>query len=213
MDQIFEIAKIAVLPNLKLWEPQKAYEKRLGAIMAKENREFLESIGSIVVLLTILPAHAPKTKRTRKKAGTGDDETDGEVADEAGGMHKQRTSRRVTRSNPSGGMDESTGDEEPATPKAKPRPRPRPVRRQKTPSETGAAEENVTMVESFNFPASSSSPSRVQEAEEIVTPQSSRKRPRNEDEEMSEAPNGRESAPLGSPEEPEIEVRRKRVRH
>ena len=159
-------------------------------------------------------------RRTKKKAGTGDDETDGEIANEAGGTHKtQRSSRRVTRSNPSGGLDESTGDEEPVTvvtPKAKPRPRPRPVRRHKTPSGADAAEENVTMVESLDIPASSSSPSRVQVVEAIVTPQSSRKRPRSEareDEEMSEAPNGRESAPPGTPEEPEIEVRRKRVRH
>lgn len=43
MDQMLEVAKVAVLPNLKLWEPQRSYEKRLGAIMAKENRELLES--------------------------------------------------------------------------------------------------------------------------------------------------------------------------
>jgi cohesin complex subunit SA-1/2 len=40
MDQALELAKVEILPNLKLWEPQRAYEKRLSTIMAKENRRF-----------------------------------------------------------------------------------------------------------------------------------------------------------------------------
>jgi cohesin complex subunit SA-1/2 len=118
----------------------------------------------------------------------------------------------VTRSNPEEEMDESTGDEEPITPKAKPRPRP--LQRQKTPSETGAAEEDLAHDPSMDL----ASPSMMQEVDveqfATSTPQSSRKRPRSDEheEEMSEGPSGRESVP-GSPEGPEIEVRRKRVRH
>ena len=145
-----------------------------------------------------------------------EDETDGEASNK---VQPQRTSTRVTRSNPGGGLDhdESTGDEEPPapiTPKAKPRPRP--LRRQKTPSVAGAAED-VVREPSLN--PESSRPSTVPEAEVeqvaiITTPQSSRKRPRSEDhdEVMLEVPNGMESA-TASPEGPEIEVRRKRVRH
>lgn len=177
----------------------------------------IEFISDLVYLIHILSAQVPRAKRTRKKAGTGEDETDGEGTHEAGNkVRPQRTSRRVTRSNPDGGLDESTGDEgeapAPITPKAKPRPRP--LLRQKTPPEISAAAENMAPEPSLN-PAS---PSTVHEpeAEQLITstPQSSRKRPRSEepDEEMSPAPDGRESV-SGSPGGPEIEVRRKRVRH
>src|SRR5258706_13545387 len=44
MDQALELAKIEILPNLK---PQKAYEKRLSTIMAKENLGFLD-LGLVV---------------------------------------------------------------------------------------------------------------------------------------------------------------------
>jgi cohesin complex subunit SA-1/2 len=214
MDQTFEVVKVEILPNMKLWEPQRAYEKRLSAIMAKENRKCM--IWLVVSSLSHFTSSAqtPKVKRTRKKAGTGigGDDTDGEITE--GGPPKgppRRTSRRVTRSNPDGGLDESTGDEEPpapVTPKAKPRPRPRPRRRQATPSEKGAAEEDIVPDSGAN-PAS---PSRVPEpqVERLATPQPSRKRPRSEEREEEEAPDGRVP---GSPEEPEIEVRRKRVRH
>jgi hypothetical protein len=185
------------------------------------------------------PAQAPRVKRSRKKpaTGTGEDETDGETTHEAGNkVHPpQRAPGRVTRSNPGAG-DESTGDEDPSapvTPKAKP-PRPRPLRRKTTTppplSETAVAAaatttttEDVVHDPTSLIPASSSSPSSttMQEVElegepfPTSSPQSSRKRPRSEDrddEEMSEAAT-MESGPPGSPEGPEIEVHRKRVRH
>lgn len=155
-----------------------------------------------------LLAQAPKARRTRRKAAAGEDETDGEGEITEGGTRKvlpRRKSNRVTRSNPDGGRDETTSDEEPITPKAKPRPRA--VRRQKTP--TGSVAEDLVQHPSLKL----TTPSRVLEAEReqfaTSTPQTSRKRPRNEepDEEMSDNSRG------GSPEEPEIEVRRKRVRH
>jgi cohesin complex subunit SA-1/2 len=39
LDQVFAEAKIEIAPTSKLWEPERAYEKRLTAIMAKDNRK------------------------------------------------------------------------------------------------------------------------------------------------------------------------------
>ena len=39
MDQVFAEAKIEIAPTSKMWEPERAYEKRLTAIMAKDNRK------------------------------------------------------------------------------------------------------------------------------------------------------------------------------
>jgi cohesin complex subunit SA-1/2 len=39
MDQVFAEAKIGIAPASKMWEPERAYEKRLTAIMAKDNRK------------------------------------------------------------------------------------------------------------------------------------------------------------------------------
>jgi hypothetical protein len=38
LDQVFAEAKIEIAPTSKVWEPERAYEKRLTAIMAKDNR-------------------------------------------------------------------------------------------------------------------------------------------------------------------------------
>jgi len=39
MDQTLEVANIEVLPSAKVWERQRVYEKRLSAIVSKENRK------------------------------------------------------------------------------------------------------------------------------------------------------------------------------
>lgn len=39
LDQVFAEAKIDIAPTSKVWEPERAYEKRLTAIMAKDNRK------------------------------------------------------------------------------------------------------------------------------------------------------------------------------
>lgn len=36
MDQVLAQAKVEVLATSKQWEPQRAYEKRLGAVMSKD---------------------------------------------------------------------------------------------------------------------------------------------------------------------------------
>lgn len=41
MDQVLAEAKVEISATSKVWEPQRAYEKRLGAIMSKDNRELL----------------------------------------------------------------------------------------------------------------------------------------------------------------------------
>jgi cohesin complex subunit SA-1/2 len=41
MDQVLAEAKVEISPTSKVWEPQRAYEKRLSAIMAKDNRTLL----------------------------------------------------------------------------------------------------------------------------------------------------------------------------
>jgi cohesin complex subunit SA-1/2 len=48
LDQVFAEAKIEIAPTSKLWEPERAYEKRLTAIMAKDNRKrFISSFFSL----------------------------------------------------------------------------------------------------------------------------------------------------------------------
>lgn len=41
MDQVLAEAKVEISPTSKIWEAQRAYEKRLGAIMSKDNRMLL----------------------------------------------------------------------------------------------------------------------------------------------------------------------------
>jgi hypothetical protein len=41
MDQVLAEAKVEISPSSKVWEPQRAYEKRLSTIQAKENRKSL----------------------------------------------------------------------------------------------------------------------------------------------------------------------------
>lgn len=36
MDQVFDQAKVVISPTLKVWEPQRQYEKRLNNIMNKD---------------------------------------------------------------------------------------------------------------------------------------------------------------------------------
>ncbi len=163
-----------------------------------------------------MPVHSPsaqaaKVKKTRKRAGAdqGEDETDGEPTNDEGGQEMEPRPRprprRVTRSNPSRGGDENVVDEEdPVTPKAKPRPRP--VRRQKTPPE----EVNVGDDLFQDLPTEAGSALGEQEPEEPEpnsTPISTQKRQREDSQEG--VPNGVSN----SPEETEIHVRRKRIRH
>jgi cohesin complex subunit SA-1/2 len=47
MDQVFAQAKVEVLPTSKQWEPQRAYEKRLGTAMSKDKgKQLAKSSGT-----------------------------------------------------------------------------------------------------------------------------------------------------------------------
>jgi len=217
MDQTLEVANIEVLPSAKVWEHQRVYEKRLSAIVSKENRKpiFLP----FSVCLFIPPSsQAAKVKRTRKRAGAdqGEDETDGEPTNDEGGQEMEPRPRpkprprplRVTRSNPNGGGgDENVVDEEedPVTPKAKPRPRP--VRRQKTPPEEPNVGDDLFLEPVPTEAGSALGEQEPEEPEPTSTPVSTRKRQRED------SPEGVPNGILNSPEETEMHVRRKRIRH
>lgn len=47
MDQVLAQGKLEVPPTAKAWEPQRAYERRLTAVMSKDNRRFSLDIGKI----------------------------------------------------------------------------------------------------------------------------------------------------------------------
>ncbi|KDR77313.1 hypothetical protein GALMADRAFT_267467 [Galerina marginata CBS 339.88] len=195
MDQVLAEAKVEISPSSKLWEPQRVYEKRLTAIMSKDN------------------AQGPKVKRTRKKVGQAastEEDTEGErTQDEtAAQVHPRPKPRRVTRANPDvpeEGADASGNELGPVTPKA----RLGPTRRQKTPQ--------TDIEERDDSPLLSVTPSEEQpDIDVTLTPRSSLKRPRDDDgDENNEtnAPNGMvdvDPEPAGIPD---IQVRRKRIRH
>ncbi|CAA7269932.1 unnamed protein product [Cyclocybe aegerita] len=215
MGQVLEEAQVEVSATSKVWEPHRAYEKRLSAIMSKDN------------------AHAPKVKKSRKKgaaAGSSGEDTDGERTndEEPAAEHVARPQRprRSTRSKRATAADEGTGDDEvEATPKARPRPRPRANYRRKSPSpskESPAPEPEPSPPASPMEPLTPMDDSEPEPEPEPTTPKpASRKRARTEDEESDgnePAPNG--IAPAASAQQSEsgggevdIQVRRKRIRH
>jgi len=195
MDQVLAEAKVEISPSSKVWEPQRIYEKRLVTIQSKENPQ------------------APKMKRARKKgasaaASSGEEESGVERTHDEDSTRPK--SRRVTRANPDADTaEEGTGDEHaPVTPKARPRPRPKATFRRKTPEATDEGEPSHSQPDS---PLGALTPSEgPADAEETQTPRSSLKRPRTDDEEEV-APNGTADGDVEGT--PDIQVRRKRIRH
>ncbi|KAH9947828.1 hypothetical protein B0H21DRAFT_821509 [Amylocystis lapponica] len=219
VDQILAQAKLEASATSKLWEPCRAYEKRLATAMTKDK------------------ASGGKGKRGGKKGAKSaeqvttdeDDNDDGDVEDLMGGGDALRPqNRRTTRSARAAdsGTDvepEATGDEEgllrrPATPVVTPkrRPRPKPAykstsRKTRSPSAAGS-------------PITEEPGARNQDP--LATPVPSRKRGRSEEEEVEEG--GAESllgeasmggSPLDEPsasqttQAEELQIRRKRIRH
>jgi len=223
-----------------VWEPERAYEKRLTAIMAKDNPQ------------------VPKVKKPRKGAKSGAaaassaEESEGEKTldeDEAAPRPKPK---RATRANPvveEGAALDEGNEADPVTPKA--RPRPRPIHRDKTPTGSLHGGENGQQKSFSGSPLppvgppdgeqglgepnnetatpQSSSLKRPRTADdeeaglgepnnEIATPKSSSlKRPRTADDEeaLEAAPNGT-SAPdhlINVDGTPDMQIRRKRIRH
>lgn len=218
MDQILAQAKVEVSSSSKAWEPQRAYEKRLSAIMSKEKR-----------------SKSKKTGQGVKSAAaiTSDEEgSEGEHADEASPPRPKPKSRRPTRANPDPSSphrddDKDEPEPEPVTPKPKPKPRPiRPINKQKSqsPQKPPSSATPKTPVRSRSPTMSTPAASDTEDNDIPIpvavtpTPQSSRKRPRADDEEeLGNIPNGVTTGDDAPSEEeegtPEIQVRRKRVRH
>ncbi|KAF8153202.1 hypothetical protein B0H34DRAFT_800432 [Crassisporium funariophilum] len=202
MDQVLAEAKVEVAPTSKLWEPERAYEKRLSAVMSKDN-----PLGT-------------KIKKTRKNAksgaaaGSSGEESEGEkTLDEEEPSRPRPKPKRVTRANPTIEEDDGTADEDaPVTPKA--RPKPSATYRLKTPPQ--ASHEDGTNARSRSAsPLRSATASDAEgEPDQTVTPKSSLKRPRTDDvEEESDIPNGLSDGHSGVDDIPDIQVRRKRIRH
>jgi len=58
MDQVFAEAKIEIAPTSKVWEPERVYEKRLTAIMAKDNRKRFIIYRSFIILILFISTSA-----------------------------------------------------------------------------------------------------------------------------------------------------------
>lgn len=225
MDQVFAEAKIEITPTSKLWEPERAYEKRLTTIMGKDNGK-LFVIFFVSLFSPCLLAQVPKVKKPRKSgkseaaAASSAEESEGErTLDEAEAAPRPRPKpRRVTRANPV--IEEATIDEGnepgPVTPKA--RPRPRPIHQNKTPTGSLLGSDNGQKSRSGS-PLPSFTPSDGEGEQggpnnEVVTPQSSLKRPRADDE-VLDAPNGTSDSDdlVDVNGTPDMQIRRKRIRH
>ncbi|KAF9559794.1 hypothetical protein CPC08DRAFT_666116 [Agrocybe pediades] len=201
MDQVFAEAKIEIPPSSKIWEPQRAYEKRLNAIMSKDNPQ------------------GPKKRSRKKDSGLGassGEETEGEKTNDEDGPPKPKHGR-VTRANAAASGESTgalTGDEhdDPVTPKPRPKPRPR----RKEPEAPEPVEEDH-QDEASPLPALTPSEEGQPEPEDMpedinTTPKSaSLKRPRDEDEDEAEAPN--RDADVQEEDISDIRVRRKRIRY
>ncbi|TFK31727.1 hypothetical protein BDQ12DRAFT_93119 [Crucibulum laeve] len=203
MDQILAQAKAEVSPISKAWEPQRAYEKRLTTAMAKDKPTKIRKAG----------------KGTKGVAAVTSDEDESEVERPADGSEvdapaspkpRRRTRGQVPKPVEDSEQENVGGDEpEPVTPKA--RPRPRPAHKAKSLVKPRAEERPASPTGSMDAGASEPQPS---------TPKTSRKRPRDKEDEEQEEPvttNGAVDHDDGSdlPATPaaDIQVRRKRVRH
>ncbi|KAG6868507.1 hypothetical protein C0993_001847 [Termitomyces sp. T159_Od127] len=209
MDQVLDQAKVEVSATSKVWEPQRAYEKRLTTAMSKEK-------GAV-------SGRKTKAKKAAGGVTTDDEGTDGEMATENEAVEPSRPRprprpKRKTRASAAETQEEveQTADEnmdeqaDPTTPKA----RRRPVTYGK-PAEPTPAADNESVVESAVADEDPIEPS----ANGVETPKVSRKRARTDDDDElqeAEAPLLEEqiSARPTPPPEEEVPIRlKKRVRH
>ncbi|KAG6811622.1 hypothetical protein H0H92_006586 [Tricholoma furcatifolium] len=209
MDQVLAQSKIEVSATSKVWEPQRAYEKRLTTAMAKEKRT------------TGRKGKAPKAV----DATTSDEEgTDGEAGTENEAnppprpRPRPRRRTRATAGEIQDGDEQTateTRDDEPVTPKARPRPRPRKAVEPAPEPEAAPLDEPTQGTTDENI-----ADPMINGAE---TPKASRKRDRPDDEdvEMQEAEAAlidKDSSDAGAqptppPDEEEFRHTRKRIRH
>jgi len=77
MDQVLSQAKVEILPAAKIWDPQRAYEKRLGTTMAKDKGTGLFLPRSTVRLnlcISVSENKRAKDERQRQEDRYGRDE-------------------------------------------------------------------------------------------------------------------------------------------
>ncbi|TFK75680.1 hypothetical protein BDN72DRAFT_450080 [Pluteus cervinus] len=227
MDQALAQAKIEVSPTLKMWEPQRAYEKRLSTAMAK---------GAAPV------TKGRKGKNAKSAANITDGEdTDGDALGEDGAAPSRplrRSGRSKNTAGPAAGEGDGSDSDEPqgpTTPKARPRPRPRAAQKAEkspTPSPPDAGMEASSPPPPTPSPPAESpglsyfsdrNDEQAGDANGLTTPKASstKKRARTpEDEEMevveglSNKENDVDMAIASPPTPPnELQIRRKRIRH
>ncbi|KAF9011840.1 hypothetical protein BDQ17DRAFT_1396897 [Cyathus striatus] len=193
MDQVIAQAKIDIPPTSKVWEPQRAYEKRLGTAIAKDN--------------------AATKVTTDKKKGKGvagavtDEEIEGDEIGEGSEPEEiVTTPRRAKRAqNDAEATDQEEQLAEPITPK---------VRRHTPPATSTSPVSPVGIREDSPL----TNPESLTASENMDVSLTSRKRPRNEDDDDMVIPNGTvdngdaNDGPA-TPVADDIHVRRKRIRH
>ncbi|KAF5365253.1 hypothetical protein D9758_005390 [Tetrapyrgos nigripes] len=221
LDQV--LAQANVEPgNTKLWEPLRAYEKRLGTVMGKDKP----------------PGTKGRPGRKKKNAGasapsTDAEESEGEVeklvddgalsdATSSAPAPRPQRPKRAAASRKKPTVEDEDEDEpdhdDPSTPKA-PRPRPRPRATYKT--KTKSPEKQPTRV------SENASPQNTQNTlphgspgleNGFVTPKKSLKRPREDDDER-ESEVVEDAPPVEPPQDlqmtpaADMQIRRKRIRH
>jgi len=223
MDQVLAQEKVEIPVTSKTWEPQRAYEKRLTTAMSKENGRSTGRQGKKKDIVN------PASVSTDEEATDGEGLTDHERKNPP---RAERRSGRLQGANAASPHDqrdvEQTADEEepepePTTPK--PRPRPKPTHRQKSPIPSPPAMDDEPQLSANTMPSAVAESALVSGSEVasdalITTPKPSRKRARSGD----EGSPSRGITPLGEanpsvedpnvvPDDGEIQVRRKRVRH
>ncbi|KAJ6591108.1 hypothetical protein DFH09DRAFT_1138592 [Mycena vulgaris] len=211
MDQVLEQAKVEVSATSKVWEPQRAYEKRLVAVMSKDK---------------VPGTKGRKAKATKADANaSSEDETD---LSEVEKLVEDPATPPVPRPRPrprrlpkkaANDTDDPSGplSPDPATPK--PRPRPKAMYRSKAASKSPIKPSQELDV--GPFPARSESPPS-NAAAGPMTPRnkraSKRSRPDDDEEEGDESAHGSVTAgdDVPAPEPTpagDMQIRRKRARH
>jgi cohesin complex subunit SA-1/2 len=227
MDQLTAQSKIEVSATSKVWEPQRAYEKRLAMAMAKD-KGLWSSTECITDNQSTLPAPGnkgkkPKDKQAKNSALVTSDEEESEVERLMGDSDTNEPSapprpQPVRRLPHNGTLDPLSGPEDvdgggvspirgTTTPKARPRPKAR--YRQKSPSKSPNKSPDKSPVRSNTLSdvevngAAPVTPRKRGHSEAIPEEQTA-------DEEDGD---GALSSKLPLTPSADIQIRRKRVRH
>ncbi|KAI0058337.1 hypothetical protein BV25DRAFT_1283433 [Artomyces pyxidatus] len=216
MEQVLAQAKIEVLATSPIWEPQRAYEKRLNTVMSKTTK------GPAV--------KARKGQAKLKEVVSSDEEQlepsgDEAINEPAPSRPRARPAYRSQRSRGEE-IDDIMQDDEQANELSPPKGM---LRRPTSPLSQSPDPPSGQQTPRSQSPLTSPShlASDDEAAPEEVTPKASRKRgrPENDDEEEHPVENGRMAEASGDPPSPmhapaspassagEIQIRRKRARH